>query len=147
MVLYVHGEEVPLEARRPRVLSSRPGNRKRSKFADSISSLWLFLIGLGLAMTYFLHDPSITVWIFLFLAAASLGIVIWSNREVPDWNFGDRIITGVAVCSPVSWLIPLRLYGQTLAMNTAICIWPIRCCAGASTIRLHLLPASLTFSG
>ena len=94
------------------MLSSGPGNRKRSKFADSISSLWLFLIGLGLAMTYFLHDPSITVWIFLFLAAASLGIVIWSNREVPDWNFGDGIITGVAV-----------LLASVLAY-TAAAVWP-----------------------
>src|SRR5271166_3516382 len=88
----------------------RQKSRTRAKFTISMSSLLLFVIGLGLAMTYFLNGPMVKM--FLVLAAASLGIVIWSNREVPDWKFADGIVTSVAV------LLTLIL------AYTAAAIWP-----------------------
>lgn len=78
-------------------------SRQRGKFAVSASSLWLFFIGLGLAMTYFLNAslnrgiPRIIVVIYFVIAAASLIIVIVFNRKTLSWGFDDSIITIIAV--------------------------------------------------
>jgi hypothetical protein len=95
-------------------------HRTRSKFAVSMSSLSLFVIGLMLAMIYFLNPRGtldatgtrVTVTVFVVLSVASLGIVIWSNREVPDWRCGGGIITGAAIL----------LAG--IVAYTAAAIWP-----------------------
>jgi hypothetical protein len=75
----------------------RWNSRTSPKFAISVSSLLLFVIGLGLAVTQFLNGGESPVEVCLVLAAASLCVMIWSNREVPDWKFSDGIITSVAV--------------------------------------------------
>lgn len=49
-------------------------SRTRSKLAFGMSGLWLFVIGIGSAMTYFLNASGIiTVSISVVLAVASLG--------------------------------------------------------------------------
>jgi hypothetical protein len=72
----------------------RRGRRTSPKFAISMSSLLLFGIGLATAMIEFLNAGQSKM--FLVAAAASLGVMIWSNREVPDWKFDDSILTSVA---------------------------------------------------
>src|ERR1700730_13889812 len=96
----------------------RAEDRARGDSAVSMPGLWLFVIGLGSAipffsMPYFLDGSGKkTVSMFVALTVAPLAVLISPNRALPNWKFGDGIITGVAVV-----LSGILAY-------TAAAIWP-----------------------
>jgi hypothetical protein len=87
--------------------------RTRGRLAVGISGLLLFVIGLGLAITFFLNADRVTTErLIVVLAVVPLGILICFYREAPTWKFGDGAITGAAV-----------LLAAILAY-TAAAVWP-----------------------